>query len=227
MKPIRDEFDLLPVIRKLEHSSEYLKDVEKLIDSKAKELYNLEQEALQDLAPGEEFYGAAPPEYYEKIEAVFPNLLRRSLFMYIYSVLEDGLNNCCRLLNFRRIPLEAVKDKGIRRARRYLIDARVKFPDEKWEELIHYQTLRNCITHSQGRLKGCDHEEDIRKFALSNPHLISLTHTDDEGKDIEGLSEFIEVVFHKGFCEEVIHTINNFLEQLRINMEYRHRNEDF
>jgi hypothetical protein len=234
MKAIRDEFNLLPVLWELEYFSEYLKDVEKLVDSKAKELNSrtaiMVQELEQELSPNEDFHALDLflEEDYEKIENVFPNLLRRSLFIYVYSVLENALNNCCRLLNFQGRPLEDVKNKGrgIERARRYLEDAKVSFPTEKWEEIIYYKKLRNCIIHNQGRLKGCDHEEDVRKFALSNPHL-SLMHTDDEGKDIKGMSEFVEVIFHKGFCEEVIWTISNFLEQLRTGMEYRHRNEDF
>ena len=235
MKVIRDEFNLLPVLWKLEYFDEYLKDVEKLIDSKAIELGNRAAEMVQEIEQEPEttgwHYAALDlflEEDYEKVENVFPNLLRRSLFIYIYSVFEDALNNCCRLLNFQHRPLEDVKgkDRGIKRARRYLNDAGVKFPDEKWEEITYYQKLRNCIIHNQGRLKGCDHEKDVREFALSNIYL-SLTHTDNEGKNIEEMSEFVEIMFHKRFCEEVMETIGDFVEQLRINMEHRQRNEDF
>ena len=242
VKLIRDEFNLLPVLWKLGHSSEYLEDIEKLIEDKAEELDKRRAKMIQEIKqePGgedEDLYlprGWSREEVnihlldisleddFNKIEKAFPNLLRRSLFIYVYSVLENTLNNCCRLLNFQSRPLADVKgkDAGIKRARRYLEDANVHFPDEKWENIINYQKLRNCITHNQGRLKGCNHEEDVRKFALSNPYL-SLMHT------YEGDQEFIEVVFHKGFCEEVIQTISNFLEQLQLNMEHRHRNEDF
>lgn len=236
MKAIRDEFELLPALWTLEYFSEYLKAVEELVDSRAKELDNSftkrVQEVEQDLDPDEdrswveEYVRLSLEGDYEKIQNVFPNLLRCSLFLYVYSVLEDALNKCCWLLNFQGRPLEDVKGRGIQRARRYLKDAKVSFPDDRWEQIIRYQKLRNCIAHNQGRLKGCNHEKDVRQFVLSNPHHFSLVHTDDEGKDIIGMSELVEVAFHKGFCEEVIQTIRDFLEQLRVNMECRHRNED-
>lgn len=243
MKAIKDEFNLYPVLRKLEdYFSKYLEDVEKLIDNKTKELDSIFDRRVQELELKQDSFldrnlpnwrddivYSSLEEDYEKIYNVFPNLLRRSLFIYVYSVLEDALNNCCRLLNYQGRVLKDVKadDKSIRRAKKYLEDADVKFPvSNEWNEILCYQKLRNCITHNQGRVKGCSYEKDIRNFILKNSHL-SLMYTDDEGKDVEGMSEFVEIIFHKGFCEEVIQTISNFLEQLRISMEHRHRNEDF
>jgi hypothetical protein len=145
MKPIRDEFNLLPVLWQLEFFHEYLNDVEKFIEDKAiefdKRYAKIEQEIKQKLDEEDEDWDwpggwskeaaeiAALDSYleddYNKVKKVFPNLLRRSFFVYVYSVLEGTLNNCCRLLNYQGRPLEDVKSKGesIKRARKYLEDA--------------------------------------------------------------------------------------------------------
>ncbi len=73
MKLIRDEFNLLPVLWKLEYFSEYLKDVEELVDSKAKELENRAKVMTQELERDEDFPNTHDAyffleEDYEKIE---------------------------------------------------------------------------------------------------------------------------------------------------------------
>jgi hypothetical protein len=232
MKPIRDEFNLYPVLGKLGDFSEYLEDVEELIDSKAKELDKVFAKRVQEVEQGSELDHGFPfgTEHYvrfsleedlEKIENVFPNLLRRSLFVYVFSVLEDALVNCCKLLNYQGRPFIRPEGKGgnIFKARKYLVKAGVTFPE--WGEIEKYARLRNCIVHSGGRLETKRKDErDLRAF-VKRKKMKSLLDS------IPCSEEANEVIFHQGFCEEVIRTISSFLEQLRTNMERRHRNEDF
>ena len=247
MKAIRDEFNLLPVLWKLGYFREYLKDVEELVDSKAKELdstfskrvQELEIEQNLDLEHNfpfwrEDYVELSLEEDYEKIENVFPNLLRRSLFIYVFSVLEDALVNCCKLLG------RPIRPEGsiIFEAKKVLVNAGVSFP--KWGEIEKYPKLRNCIIHNGGRLEeDKDDEKDLRAY-VKRKKKKSLLNSIPWNYEVYEVDKVVmhpgfkeddkkvdEVIFHKGFCEEVIQTISDFLEQLRINMEYRHRNEQF
>ncbi len=155
--------------------------------------------------------------------------------MYVYFVLEDAVVNCCELLNYQGQQFNPEKGKIIFNAKNHLVNAKVSFPE--WGEIEKYHKLRNCIVHNGGRLeKKKDDEKDLRAFVRRKKKkllLDSIPWNYYEGDKVvmhPGFDEddqTDEVVFHKGFCEEVIQTISDFLEQLRINMEGRGKNEQF
>jgi len=172
---------------RVRYYSDYLSSLEKFLESEARILgkrYNAEVrkaiESKERIHCGdytlpaqlsEEEWGAL--EYFfegslRALEDIFPNILRRSFFVAIYSLIEMQLNEICHERKLP-LPLEKVKkapDRSIQRAKVYLMDvAKIRFPESsEWEELLKYQKLRNCIVHNGGKLKGLPkkYEKDRR-----------------------------------------------------------------
>lgn len=161
--------------------SNYLSSLEKFLESEARildERYDAEVQKIitegkkranrsgHTLPPqlNEVELGALEYFFFEeehKLEDIFPNMLRRSFFVAIYSLIEMQLNEICREQERTKelpLPLERVKalDRSIQRAKAYLMDvARICFPESsEWDELLKYQKLRNCIVHNEGKLKS-------------------------------------------------------------------------
>jgi len=213
--------------------SGYLSSLEKFLENEAKTLderYDAEvRKAIEDkeriicgdyTLPGqlsEEELGAL--EYYfgeacRELEDIFPNILRRSFFVAIYSLIEAQLNEICYEQERTKElpwPLEKVKkapDRSIQRAKVYLMDvAKIRFPESsEWEELMKYKKLRNCIVHNEGRLEGLpkkyeEVKEELKQYISGNPNLALKPHDD-------------EIIFHKGFCEEVLQVSRRFFTKL-------------
>ena len=141
----------------------------------------------------------------------YPNILRKSLFVATYSLAEVELNTTC----YRRKEqdglaksLEDIRgpDKSIGRARKYLREiAGIRFPDKpEWAEMKNYQKLRNCIVHSQGTLSSCRNANYLRNDYIPRHSYLDI------GSGLYGE----EVMLLKGFCEEVIQTIDSFFQRL-------------
>jgi hypothetical protein len=159
----------------------------------------------------------------------FSTILRRSFFVAVYSAVEAQLNRLCRYLEKQRnlpIPLEKVNnpsDRSIERAKKYLVvEAKVDFPEsEEWNRLVAHKSIRNQVVHNEGLLpsdeqfqrlskRKKERIEALRKYILGHPYLTlsapySSLHTEDYQP---------EIVFHKGFCEEVVATGGDFFQEL-------------
>jgi hypothetical protein len=213
--------------------SNYLSSLEKFLESEARildERYDAKvQEAIESKERincgdytlpaqlSEEELGAL--EYFFEeglrvLEDIFPNILRRSFFVTIYSLIEMQLNEICRKQERTKglpVPLEKVKkppDQSIRRAKEYLVGvAKIRFPESsEWDELLKYQKLRNCIVHNEGRLESLpkkyeEDKEELKQYISRNSNLALAP---DDG----------EIIFHKGFCEEVLQVSYKFFTDL-------------
>src|SRR6185369_5059573 len=87
----------------------------------------------------------------------FPQLLRLSSIVIWYSFVEQNLLDLCEELNLR-ISFGAKEndnlDKGIRRARKFLVKAKnYEIDNDHWQELIEINRLRNHFVHDGKRLK--------------------------------------------------------------------------
>ena len=144
---------------------------------------------------------------------IFPNILRRSFFVTIYSLIEMQLNEICRKQERTKglpVPLEKVKkppDQSIRRAKEYLVGvAKFRFPEcSEWDELLKYQKLRNCIVHNEGKLKGMRKQEDkeeLKQYIEDSRDFLALNSDGDE------------IIFRKGFCEKVLQMSHGFFTDL-------------
>jgi len=149
-----------------------------------------------------------------KLEDIFPNILRRSFFVAIYSLIEAQLNAICHEQERSKGLQSSVEDltepdMGIGRARKYLAnEARIRFPDSEWTKLRDYQKLRNCIVHNEGKLES-GHEKHERARRYLKEQFIPHNRNHLEWKDLDD-----EIIFHKGFCEEVLQVSRRFFTDL-------------
>jgi hypothetical protein len=203
---------------------DYLSSLEQFLENEARildERYDAEvQEAIEGKEGvncgdytlpgqlGEEESGALEYFFAESLrtlEDTFPNILRRSFFVTIFSLIEVQLNAICRGLERTGLPpFEESKkdDESIGRAKTYLSQAGIRLQDlPEWNELRNYQQLRNCIVHSEARLEGARHEEHLKQYIKSNS---------DKLEWISGR----EIVFRKEFCEEVLQVSHRFFTKL-------------
>jgi len=150
-----------------------------------------------------------------ELEDIFSNILRRSFFVAIYSLIEAQLNAICHDQERAKGLESSVEDltepdKGIGRARKYLVnEARIRFPDSpEWNKLRGYQKLRNCIIHNEGRL-GSGHKNHERARKYLKEEFIPQHYPKLEWKQFDD-----EIIFHKGFCEEVLQVSRRFFTKL-------------
>jgi len=145
--------------------------------------------------------GADSEEERRKMEKYFPNLLRSSLFVTIYSAVENELNSLCRDLSRKGgLVVEDLRGNGIQRACTFLTRVcRVDFPEDstEWKMLRNYNQLRNVIVHNSGIETG-------------NSHLNTLIE-ESSGLDV-GKDEVI--LLDRNFCPEVLQIAQEFFRQL-------------
>jgi len=142
-------------------------------------------------------------------EHLFPNLLRRSFFLTIYSLLEDSLRKRCLCVEREKAPpvlLEDIAGSGyIDQYRKYLeklggIDVQ---GISEWKNFSLYAQLRNLIAHNQGFLNPKN--INLMRFIEGNSYLDTF-YSDTDGEP--------EIIFRKGFCEEVLAAIKRFFQAL-------------
>ncbi len=98
----------------------------------------------------------------------FPEFTWQATFVAIYSFLEDQMLGICRivaeLLVIKTDP-DDLRDEGIRAAKKYLDHlCGITFPEEKhpWQEVLHYNIVRNAIIHARGCVDRAKNAEKIR-----------------------------------------------------------------
>ncbi len=115
-------------------------------------------------------------EEYFVIAETMPIIIRQSLFISIYALLEIYLNDVCDLLQQDQKLNVTVKDiagNGIFRAKDYLEKVlNVDFPalNKTWQRISNYNRLRNCFVHAGGQITT-DTNKQLLKFAKDNSHL--------------------------------------------------------
>jgi len=141
-------------------------------------------------------------------EEMFPDTLRKSLFVSTYSTFESFLTELCEDTQARLKLTKSVRDyhgRGIRRARDYLVnEAGGDVPSgNRWQTILTYGKLRNCIVHCQGEIRKCAYSEFLMAFVARNGHLVfeEMTGT---------------VKLQRGFCEAVIENFELFLTGIKV-----------
>lgn len=114
------------------------------------------------LQPGDEEFEAYSSWYQTKddLQATFLEILRSSLLVSAYAMLENLMAKICRgigELKGHSVALEDLHGKGIERARLYLQKvAQLEFPEsQEWSQILRLGRLRNKVVHA-GRTIGAD-----------------------------------------------------------------------
>ncbi len=134
----------------------------------------------------------------------FPDLVRRTTFIHLYSVLEKALLRLCESLHDRApnlaSPSENRKDKGIVKAQKYIKEAGIEFPDQNpdWEEICRMNELRNRLVHSIG----------VRSLPTS------LEEYCKRKKNQLKLGYHGSITIKEGYCQHAIDVVRRFYHSL-------------
>jgi hypothetical protein len=133
----------------------------------------------------------------------FPKIMRNSLFVSIYTFLEDKIVELCVPSEDTLLKLSDIKGQGIEQASIYLKKVlRIDFPDnsKEWHYIKKANLIRNCIVHSRGDVSKSRNEAKIRN-AVQDMQSVSI--------DKMGYIKLDEEL-----CEDFIENVDSFLQQL-------------
>jgi len=137
----------------------------------------------------------------------FPNILRSSLLISVYSFLENQLTRLCKELQAKMnlsVKYGSLSGKGIEKAKVYLSDVvNLDFPSnsQEWQKIKDYQNIRNCFAHSEGIINEGD-----KKLIHSVEKIDSVSIIGYEADITMGRSIHLE----KDFINNLINTLKDF-----------------
>lgn len=139
-----------------------------------------------------------------RIRDVFAQVLRRSLFISAYGIIEQSLDQICINLQKERnyrVLLSDLKDRGIMRSKTYLVKV-VGFSFSEtaaeWQRIKAYQDLRNYLAHSGPALDRGDPSEQLLKKL----------------KGLKGLDLYEEIDMEPEFLHYVVQDFQSFLNEV-------------
>jgi hypothetical protein len=192
----------------LSYHKEYLYEIETFLESE-----KLAQRAIHAADP--DLFDEVMDDRLTMMEHFYPDILRKSLFLALYSLVETEFKIICRHVEKRdKLPLslEDIFAQGgfTKKVKKYLEKlTRVNFPSTpEWTEMENYRKLRNCVVHNQGKLTSSKDDKHLRDMYI--PTRYPRLSIDND-----------QVVFHKGFCEEVIDTLEACIHQLCVALDSR------
>lgn len=170
----------------------------------ARDSFRIRQQIILSALPLDE------RDWYEFVSlGYFVDILRRSLFVNLYSFLELWLLDECAYHQSRKNVQQTVRDvRGrnmMEKVRKYLIKVtQIDFPKtSEWIAICEdYRRLRNCITHNGGRVD--------KRLGIRNEKLLREFINKDIGLSIHEHSNTI--VIHSNFCPDVLSSIRRFFE---------------
>lgn len=146
------------------------------------------------------------------INKVHPKLLRKSIFLTIYSFLEYEMDSACKSIRDIcdiKLKVGDLRYSGIRASKDFIVKAcNLEFPinNEKWEKLVKYNKLRNSIAHSYGSFSD---ESFNAETELSGICGVEVVHN--------------HVIYHKEFNYELLDIVsytltclNKLIRELKI-----------
>lgn len=191
----------------LDTLSEYVVLVEELLGNKFKSLTSwIEKEASKEVGEQQEDLYEFYADDYNQLSNMFPSILRSSLFITLYSFLENQLIFLCERLHRQHgypIKLADLRGEGIVRAQSYLKKVvNIDFPDQtsSWDDIVSYNRIRSFIIHNGGQLDKSNKAKKAESFINTRP---SIT-----------LDDLRYIQFSKDFCLEVNGTLRNFFLDL-------------
>lgn len=234
---------------KLSYYEDYLTSIEKFIDNETAALSEHFQLAVEqakgdahfqtDLrellsqgvrASEEELIYPGFEEEFQRLD-YYPNILRRSLFVAIFSdLLLATMFAICRREaekgDFFGEPFDNFF-KGQKRNGKSDIEALGNYLEqeigitvssyEEWTEFLHFNDLRNCIVHDEGRLRKSRKKNELISYVEASKPLLTwredLAYMDDI-RWFEISPSYDWIVLEKGYCEKVLQDIRTFFRQL-------------
>jgi len=136
----------------------FVNDMEINIKKQKESLLNKDPHALQFLLSND--YNHA-----HRIDVRYPYLLRNSLFISIYSLLEDALVKLCNFYKQQKsvqTDINYYNGAIIDRAKKFIKDEMdLSIPQKQWKQITQYRQIRNSIVHSNGYIFKNDNASKV------------------------------------------------------------------
>lgn len=155
-----------------------------------------------------------------RLEDVFPNLLRVTLFIKCFSFLEVELFSLANKLKKEldlSLSINDLQGSSIRKAQNYLKNvANIEFPDndESWHEIKKYNILRNYLVHDGLGFPITMEELDsnVSKIGITGKtkELINIINQHPLLSLEESLVDYLELRLSREFCNEVVDKLMRF-----------------
>jgi hypothetical protein len=180
---------------------EYLLSKQTMVDSEDEEdLFINEEEEENDVGAGWTHF--ISDRYTFLVQ--YPDILRSSLLISVYSFFENLLTKLCREIQVKMklsVKYNSIAGKGIEKAKTYLTEVvGIDFPSNtmEWKQINDYKNIRNCFAHSEGVVKESDSK--IRR-SVQNLEAVAIMGDSFLGENI---------VLLKGFIFNFIETLEGF-----------------
>jgi len=203
------DFDYFLAYIRLDELKKYLDITEKYLQKAKADFDAWTDEQVKNLPPGQrqEFYDFYQDDYWQYAEK-FPRILRNSFLVSACSLLEFEMDVFCKKLEEgQQIPISWNKLTGdkLERVKNYckLVKLELSYNGQIWQEINRYYKVRHCIAHTSGLLKKLTDKDkkDLLPY-LTEKRIISQDTIEQE------------IALTKQFCEEVINTMQNFLNEV-------------
>jgi hypothetical protein len=193
---------------------DYIEENEKYLSNKLSFLQIKEQTLITSGNTNalEEFWDSHDGDYY-RFSTSFPNILRKSIIVFIYSNFEHYLNQFCECEQYsKNISIQFVKGDGIFKSTGY-INAYCGISTKKitnWKEILCFNKIRNAIMHKHSIIE----EKDISSSICYINKYVELidVFTDKDGKALG------KIRFNKSSLEYFNSLIHNFMKELFKNV---------
>jgi len=201
------DFDYFMASLRLDELRKYLGVTDKYL-RKAKEDFKAWADGEAKTLPPQqqqEFYEFYSDEYWRH-EEKFPRILRNSFLVSAHSLLEYELNVICEKLRKDQeiaVSLSNFRGDELERVKLFFKNAGLSldYNSPTWQEINNYYLVRNSIVHNSGLIKGFKREKDLRTY-ITQKKIISQDTIQEE------------VALTEQFCEEVINTMQSFLDEV-------------
>lgn len=176
-------------------------DFKRKVESDASDLSPEDQQDLMEYAIDE----------LDKFTETFPAILRKSLFLATYAMLEHSLLGLANILqDHLKLSLSPMdlRGDGIEVVKDYFKKVgRLPFPDqgEEWQDLVALRTIRNAIAHSDGRVSKAK-QSKCDKLRRDWGTELDMHESDDK--------EFLEVTLGENVIGRLIQTCRTFLHEV-------------
>ncbi len=185
------------VIGKLQTFREYAQYIESSLENKINEFEDsvkeVDEEEIDDFV---EFYSDELSQFGEE----FPAIMRNSLFISIYSFLEEKVIDLCEQPDEAGIKLDELQGNGIKRASLFIKKVKKDdFPEDtkEWHFIQNANQIRNCIVHCGGNIDKAKKPKKITN-AVNELENVSLSRHD-------------RIILNEKFCFEFINVVEKFL----------------
>jgi hypothetical protein len=194
-----------------EHLVRYAEQMQSFVDDARDDYTKSISRRADELGPAfrDEFLEDASDGYHD-LNELFPNILRRSFFVYCYSFVESELANAvdfCR----RKIRRGRVGNCGsyLAKHRDYLHSVGIQFSSVDWPVFDgDYRALRNILTHGGGYLKS--------KSTIAKAQAI-LSRLKN------GRVENYEIILEQEFVDELLTVIKRILADVCTALQDYHK----